>query len=163
MKKFLIFAFLLFVSYSLAAVVPSPGGSGKISSTLPSQVRVKVPTPAYYNPGNIKSPFPTNKFFNSVLYNPYNNYSLKMYMYPQVFECNAQTGQSRGLLIAYPETKYYENIINYGSGEGSSTPADSYANKIKVSAYKSIAANDYINCESAQVDDYSDFSATIKW
>ena len=163
MKKTLIFVFLFLASYSFSATVPSPGGSGKISPTLPSKIRVKVPTPANYNPSNIKSPFPTNKFFNSVIYNLYNSYSLKMYMYPQVFECNAQTDQSRGLLIAYPETKYYENIINYGSGEGSSTPADSYANKIKVSAYKSIAANDYINCESAKLDDCSDFSATIKW
>ena len=162
MKKNLIFVFLLFISYSFAATVPSPGGSGKISPTLPSQVQAKAPTPTHYNPSNIKSPFPTNKWFNSVLYACYdfnpsnpNAYSFKMYTYPQVFRC-----KESGLLIMYPKTQYLSDVVNYGSGEISSDP---YPNAMVVAVSTSPLNGTTVKFDSTKLEDYSDFSATMKW
>ena len=159
MKKFLMFfSFVFFSSFAVAAPVPS--GKGKISYALPSQVSITLP--AYYNSQNIKAPFPTNKWFNSTIYACYdfnpgnvNAYSFRMYTFPQVFRC-----QDAGMLILYPKTKYTPDIVNYGSGE---TTADANANTMVIAASTSLSNGTTINFPFAQLDSYSDFSATMKW
>ena len=156
-KSCLIFIFLFCFSVVFTAEIPTVSGKGSIRNDLPPEVK---PPTTIFKTANIKSPFPTNKWFNSVLCS---KYSINLYSYPQVFKCNLQEDQSRGLLIAYPEIKYYGNIINYGSNEDNPAKADIYANKIKVAAYSKIENGAYINCTSANLDNYSDFSTTIKW
>lgn len=160
MKKILIFILFFLLFPVLAFAAPNPQGKGKISYVLPSEV--KITPPAYYNSSKIKAPFPTNKWFNSVVYSCYdfdptnvNAYSFKMYTYPQVLKC-----QASGMLIMYPTTKYTADDVNYGSGEATS---DLYPNAMVVAVSTSASNGTTIHFDSTKLDDYSDFSATMKW
>ncbi|MCR4662843.1 MAG: gliding motility-associated C-terminal domain-containing protein [Endomicrobiaceae bacterium] len=159
MKKTFIFSFVIILFSSICFAVPNPGGKAKIRNGLPSGV---TPPATIYKTSNIKNPLPTNKWFNSILHNQYNDYSFKMFTYPQNVECVPNEGQSKGLLISYPKTKYLSDVISYGYS-GDTTYNYEYPNNIKVSEYSSIADGSYVNFGSAKLDKYSDFSATAKW
>ena len=74
MRKFLILAFLFFTTTSFVMAIPVPGGKAKISSVIPQEVRSRMVSPVYYNSKNIKTPFPTNKWFNSIIWNEYKEF-----------------------------------------------------------------------------------------
>ncbi|MBO7432082.1 MAG: T9SS type A sorting domain-containing protein [Elusimicrobia bacterium] len=153
---------ILFSSFCFAA--PNPGGKASIKNGIPSEIaNLPVFQPENINKtSNIKKPLPTTKWFTSILYNTYHNYSLKMFTYPQNFECNPDGNQSKGLLISYPKVNYYlSDTITYGySGD---THNYKYPNNLKISEYSEMLNGKYINFQSAKLDKYSDFSATAKW
>ena len=158
-KLFLIFISLFYSSICFTADVPSVSGKGSIRPDLPPGV---TPSTKIFKTNNIKSPFPTNKWFNSVLFSCYdsnfdnmNTYSFKMYTYPQVFKCT-----NVGMLIMYPKTNYTPDIINYGTGEIS---ADSYPNTMEISISTTTSNVYSINFSTTVLDEYSDFSATMMW
>lgn len=157
-KFFSVTAFAIFF-YTVCFAAPNPGGNASIRDGLPGGV---TPPTSIYKTSNITKPLPTNKWFTSILHNQYNSYSLKMFTYPQNFECNPNEGQSKGLLISYPKVKYSSDFISYGF-DGNTTYNYKYPNNIKISEYSSIANNSYINFDSAKLDKYSDFAATVKW
>ncbi|WP_413853290.1 glycosyl hydrolase [Candidatus Ruminimicrobium bovinum] len=160
MRKFFS-ALILFFCFSIcfSAEVPTVTGKGSIRKDLPPGV---TPPEIQFKTNNIKNPFPTNKWFNSILFSCYdsnfaniNPYSFKMYTYPQVFKCT-----NVGMLIMYPKTSYTPDIINYGSGE---TSADNYANTLEL-AISTTTSNGYsIKFSSTVLDGYSDFSSTMMW
>ena len=160
-KTFVLFTALILFS-SICFAVPSPGGKASIRNGLPPGVN--PPTPIHKTP-NITTPLPTNKWFTSILHNQYdyqgNKYSLKMFTYPQNFECVPDANHSKGLVISYPKVKYSADVISYGYG--ADTYNYTYPNNIKISEYSSIANNSYVNFSSTKLDKYSDFAATAKW
>ena len=162
MKNIFVSVSFLILFSSFCFAVPNPGGKASIRNSLPSGV---TPPTTIYKTSNITKPLPTNKWFNSILYNQYdylgNKYSLKMFTYPQNFECNPDENHSKGLVISYPKVKYSADVITYGYGSNEFNYE--YPNNIKVSEYSSIADGNFINFESAKLDKYSDFSATAKW
>ena len=162
-KTFVLFTVLLMFS-SISFAVPSTTDKSSFSADIPSEYMPPEPT---YITTNIKTPIPTNKFFNSVIKNPtYNNeYSLNMYTYPQVVRA-----ESTGFLIEYPEMNYYNDKIVYkdfASGDNEwghwEDGGDKYANTIAVSISTTVSNGYTITFPSAKLDGYSDFAATIKW
>ena len=147
------------VSCTICFAVPNPGGQASIKPDTGGLPYGATPPTTIHKTSNVSAPLPTNKWFTSVLYNGYHAYSLKMYTYPQNFMCNPNFGQSKGIVIGYPKVQYSANSITYGY-DGS---AYAYPNNIKISGYSSIANGVYIDFDSAKLDGYSDFSATIKW
>ena len=147
------------VSCTICFAVPNPGGQASIKPDTGGLPYGATPPTTIHKTSNVSAPLPTNKWFTSVLYNGYHAYSLKMYTYPQNFMCNPNSGQSKGIVIGYPKVQYSANSITYGY-DGS---AYAYPNNIKISGYSSIANGVYIDFDSAKLDGYSDFSATIKW
>ena len=139
MRKICLFILALMSIPSIVFAVPSqPTDKSSFKVGVPAG---SVPPDPTFVTSNIQKPYPTNKWFNSVIRNQYQNYSLNMYTYPQVFRA-----ESTGLLIEYPDVKHstieYPNIgysadrlvfkdNDYDSG------ADDYANTISVSISKS--------------------------
>ena len=156
-KTFILFTSLILFS-SICFAVPNPGGKASIKNGLPSGV---TPPTTIYKTSNITKPLPTNKWFTSILHNPYHAYSLKMFTYPQNFECAPDSSHSKGLVISYPKVKYSADVISYGYG--ADTYNYSYPNNIKISEYSSIANNNFVDFDSAKLDKYSDFATTVKW
>ncbi len=153
-KKFYSFIFTVSVLLSVAPLcfaVPSPGGKASISSSVPTSSTPPSPT---YISSSISKPYPTNKFFNSLIYNQYQNYSLKMYTYPQVF-----AAESAGMLLEFPKAEYMADKINYGDGEAD---AEAYPNTLLVAVSNSDTDN-RISFDNTKLEGYSDFSATAKW
>ncbi len=163
MRKFLIFAFLFLAQISFALpFAPDPGGEASIKDTPPSD-SIPVPPPdkpTIYKTGNISNPLPTNKWFNSVLYNSYNVFSLRMFTYPQTIKCDDKN--KYGLLIGYPKVVRSAEMITYGY-EYSTNPVYPYPNIMKVLAYTDSDFSTAMAPDSAKLDGYSDWSATVKW
>lgn len=152
MKKSAIITLLFLAQISFA--LPVPGGKASIKDTPPSG---STPPSSIYKTGNISNPLPTNKWFNSVLYNPYNVFSLRMYTYPQTIKCDPEN--KYGLLIGYPKVSRSADAITYGYDSG----AYAYPNVMKVLAYKDSGFSTAMAPDSAKLDGYSDWSATVKW
>lgn len=171
MRKFLILAFLFFTTTSFVMAIPVPGGKAKISSVIPQEVRSRMVSPVYYNSKNIKTPFPTNKWFNSIIWNEYGNPSLKMYVYPQVLFCEPSS-----FLIEKPKTVFSNPIsvnpyqINYGVDYYDGRSIDEYPNILKVTAYKTFVESEYTlkdaittTTNGVKLDKYSDWAASASW
>lgn len=150
--KLSIFVMAALLCVSLCFAVPNPGGKASISYSVPSSSTPPAPT---YVSSSISKPYPTNKFFNSLIYNQYQNYSLNMYTYPQVFRA-----ESSGMLLEFPKTAYMADKINYGDGE---TDADQYPNTMVISVSTTTANGYNKSFSSAILEGYSDFAATAKW
>ena len=155
MKKTVLLFTALIVFSSICFAVPSqPTDKSSFSNTIPTG---SIPPDPTFITSNITNPIPTNKFFNSVINNPYHNYSLNMYTYPQVLRA-----ERTGLLIEYPEIMYSADKINYKDNDYD-VGADTKANTISVSISTTVSNGYTINFPSAKLDGYSDFAATIKW
>lgn len=157
MRKFLTFAFLFLAQISFA--LPVPGGKASIKDTPPSD-SIPVPppeNPIIYKTDNISNPLPTNKWFNSVLYNSYNVFSLRMFTYPQTIKCDPEN--KYGLLIGYPKVVRSADTVTYGYD----STAYAYPNIMKVLAYTDSGFSTMMTPASAKLDGYSDWSATVKW
>ncbi|MDD5102031.1 MAG: glycosyl hydrolase [Endomicrobiaceae bacterium] len=152
MRKYIIITILCLAQFSFA--LPVPGGKASIKDTPPSGY---TPPTAIYKTSGILNPLPTNKWFNSVLYNQYNVFSLRMFTYPQTVKCDAEN--KYGLLIGYPKVSSSADTITYGYD----STAYSYPNVMKVIAYKDENFSTALNPASAKLDNYSDWSATSKW
>lgn len=160
---------LLFLSAIVFAVPSQPTDKSSFSPSVPSgaiPAGEEIPDPTYVT-SSISKPYPTNKFFNSVIRNIHQNYSLDIYTYPQVLRA-----ESTGLLIEYPDIKH--STIEYSSISYSADRltfkdndydhgADDYANTISVSISTTISNGYTISFDSAKLDAYSDFASTIKW
>ena len=165
MKRICVFISALMLLPSLTFAVPSqPTDESSFKVGAPAG---SIPPDPTYITSSISKPYPTNKFFNSVIRNIHQNYSLNMYTYPQVLRA-----ESTGLLIEYPDIKHstieYSNIgysadrltfkdNDYDHG------ADDYANTISVSISTTVSNGYTITFDSAKLDGYSDFAAKIKW
>ncbi len=169
MKKTFVLLTALILFSSICLAVPSqppsqPTDKSSFSTSVPSH---SIPPEPTFITSNISTPYPTNKFFNSVINNVYHNYSLNMYTYPQVVRA-----ESTGLLIELPDIKHstieYSNIgysadrMSYKDNDYE-TGADSYANMIAVSVSTTVSNGYTVSFPSAKLDGYSDFAATVKW
>ncbi len=173
-KTFLFTIFAFFVStVCFGFSVPD---AGKLKPAVISYiVPVAVPSPRAAASG-LQKPLPTNKWFNSIINNPYGGqYSLRMYTLPQVFRCYSGIDDydgatwaykySRGLMISYPQIKYASSgkEISFGN----LLPSNGYYPfNIKVSGYRSISGSDFIPFDvdnDIKLESFSDFSATVKW
>ena len=157
MKKFLC-CFLITIFYSAVclAIPPQPADKSSFSPTVPEG---SIPPNPTYIASNITKPYPTNKWFNSIIYNQHNYFSVNMYTYPQVFRA-----QTDGLLIEYPKVISSDNRIGFKDDMYETLPGtDSKANTILVSVSTSTSISSKINFDCAKLDGYSDFSARIKW
>lgn len=163
-KTFVLFTALILFSSICFAVPSQPTDNSSFSISVPSHSMPPDPT---FITSNVSKPYPTNKFFNSVIKNPTynNNYSLNMYTYPQVVRA-----EGTGLLIEYPEIKYHNDKIVYkdftsGYNEWGywEDGGDRYANTIAVSISTTVSNGYTITFPSTKLDGYSDFAATMKW
>ena len=72
MKKTVLLFTALIVFSSICFAVPSqPTDKSSFSNTIPTG---SIPPDPTFITSNITNPIPTNKFFNSVINNPYHNY-----------------------------------------------------------------------------------------
>ena len=155
MKKFLCcFLSAIFYSTVCFAVPVQPTDKSLFSTTVPEG---SIPPSPTHITSSITKPYPTNKWFNSVIYNQHNNFSLNMYTYPQVFRAQAD-----GFLIEYPKVVYSQDQIIFKEND-EWISADVNANTMLISIDASAATPSQLIFDSAKLDGYSDFSARIKW
>jgi len=175
MRKLLLGLISVFCLYSISfcADIPSVDlGSASIKTDgLPSGS--KPPSEdEILKTDNIKGSIPTNKWFNSILWNTYKS-PIRMYTYPQTIKCNKKDGLFIGLPIIYysAHSRSYEgeerNIeeLNYGIKNNYTNPkinTDNYPNCMEVFAYKNLSGNALIST-STKLDDYGNWSATAIW
>ena len=157
---------LLFLSAIVFAVPSQP--TDKSSFKVGAPDGSIPPTPK----ANYSKPIPTNKWFNSIIYNSDASFASKrIFIYPQCYlfdlGLNKETWQldfSRGLLISYPKLQY--NVVpglDAINSDGAMWGHEQYPDNIKISGYNSIADGDFIEDFTPVVDSFSDYSATIKW
>jgi endoglucanase Acf2 len=155
LKKTALIIACLFGAQGFVFGVPSIPGEGSIASSLPQDSspqsvtrRITKKTP----------PFPTNKWFGSVIYNQHNSHSLRMYTYPAVIKASLY---GDGLVIGHPDVTVDAKNIYYGH-------TDQLANNIvlvgaaKQTGQYGTVANKLIAAKT-YLDDYSDWSATALW
>lgn len=156
MKQKLVFiaSMIIFVCALCFAIPSQPTDNSSFSTVVPSELNIPNPRAS-----NISKPFPTNKWFNSMLYNQYHNFSLNMYLYPQVFRA-----EQTGFLIEYPKVIYSADKINFKDSDyDDPTTTDMYANTVKVEISTTVLNGYTIGFPSAKLDSCRDFAAKIKW
>ena len=167
-KNIFIIAFLyvLFCSAFCFAVPSQPTDKSSFKVGAPEGSVPPTPRASY------AKPIPTNKWFNSVIYNSdVNTASKRIFIYPQCYLCDSGLNKetwhldfSRGLLISHPKLQYNVSPdVDSINTDGAMWGNEQYPDNIKISGYNSIAADDFIEDFAPIVDSYSDFSATIKW
>ena len=157
------FLCLLLCSVICFAVPPQPTDQSKFSENVPAGATPPNPT---YITSKISKPYPTNKFFNSVINAAYDShYSLNMYTYPQSFRA-----EQKGLLIQYPKMQYFADKIIYKDFESGwnewgywQDDGDKCANALKIEISTTTSNGYNIAFDSTKLDGYSDFAATMKW
>ncbi len=168
LKKNIIFIIGLLLSSSVC--LAAAGIADSVDGTSVSSF-IHIPEPIYKTIGSVPYPYPTNKWFNSIVYNADNDnkeFSLKMYTYPQVVKC-----ESSGFLIEKPTVVFSSPIgnnpyqINYGVNPYNGRSIDNYPNMLKVSAYKTAYYNTgnpiQTTSNGVKLNKYSDWTATALW
>jgi len=158
MKKISVVCFLLFIN-TLCFSVPNPGGYASIKQDLSG---TGAATPVISRTPSFSKPYPTNKWYNSLIYNDSSKPSLGMYTQPQLHIVSYQTvSQQRytgSLLIGYP-------VLTAYSGGGcftySSDITDPTRSQLCITATDASNNPKTINTSDVKLKSFSDWACTV--
>jgi endoglucanase Acf2 len=158
MKKIITICFLLFI-HTFCFSVPDPGGSASIKQDLSG---TSVATPVISRTPSFSKPYPTNKWYNSLIYNDSSKPSLGMYTQPQLhiiaYQTVAQQRYTGSLLIGYP-------ILTAYSGGGcftySSDLTDPTRSQLCITATDASNNPKTINTSDVRLKSFSDWACTV--
>jgi hypothetical protein len=158
MKKIATVCFLLFI-HSICFSVPDPGGNASIKQDLSG---TGVVTPNITRIPSFQKPYPTNKWYDSLIYNDYSKPSVAMYTQPQIHIVSYQTVLQQRyngcLLIGYPVLDAYSGgrCFTYGSDV-----IDPTRSQLCVVPTDSSHVPKTINTSDVKLKSFSDWACTM--
>lgn len=166
MRKTVIVCFLFFIN-TICFAVPNPGGNASIKQDLSG---TGVVTPAIARTPSFQKPYPTNKWYNSLIYNDYSKPSIAMYTQPQMhimaYQTVSQQRYNGYLLIGYPVVDAYVPWPPYDSQPGncftySSDIVDNTRSQLCVVATDASNNPKTINTNDVKLKSFSDWACTM--